>query len=288
MSWVRTFLAQPFVHFLLLGGLIFAAAEWRERTVANAAYEIEISESTTARLATLWEAKYARAPTAQEMDLILDDYIKEEIFYREALKLGLDSDDIIIRRRLAQKYAFLAEDLAPIETPSAETLRAWYDENPDPYLRPARVSFSHIYFSREASGEGQELEGALEILADLSAGTIDPDTWRELGDGFMLKRQYAAQSLRQIADVFGAEFAVTLFNVEVTNTWTGPVVSVYGVHLVRISRSEQSHMPTFEKVEAQVLKDFEAAQRLRADEAHYADLRARYQISTPISDASAP
>src|ERR1700746_2622433 len=173
-SLVRRWLREPLVHFLLAGALIFATYELlspaADRT--DRANQIVLTKDDLRQLAVHWLAQGRPAPTADEMRELVEQRVSEEILSREAVALGLDKDDEIIKRRLAQKMNFLAEDIAALQNPSDAELRAWYAQNSGRFALPSRTSFHHLYFSADrGSGARNAAAMALTRIADKPSDT---------------------------------------------------------------------------------------------------------------------
>lgn len=259
-------LREPLVYFLLAGVALFVLTG---ALSGDDARHIVVSDAERARLSAQWQAQMGRAPTDNELSALVEQWIREEIYYREAIAMGLDQDDVIIRRRLAQKLTFLTEDLATAEAPSRDMLRAFYEAHLDRYQEPARWTFSHRYFSGERREQPQaEARAALEVLAEGAAPT---------GDAFMLQQDYVGRSQREIAELFGREFAAALAELP-TGSWQGPVRSAYGWHLVRMDDRQPPRQLPFPEVVDRVAADYRQEARQEANEAYYQSLRARYEI----------
>ena len=209
-----------------------------------------------------------RPPTEEEARGLLEHWLKEEILYREAKKLGLDADDTIIRRRLAQKLTFLNEDLANAEPPTKEELEAYFREHSADYRIPERYSFEHRFFSGDRRENAQE---------DARKALGNPET---SGDPFILQRTYADRSAREIADLFGRSFAEGLAALESgrRDAWQGPVPSAYGWHIIRLTGRTPARDPRFEEVRDAVHRDLLQTRRREANEVFYQALRERYDI----------
>jgi hypothetical protein len=222
-----------------------------------------------------WQAQSGRPPNEQELTALVEDQVREEIFYREAVRRGLDDGDVLVRRRLAQKLSFLIEDLAAVEPPSDGELRRFHQERADRYAEPARMSFRHVFFSRDRRADAAaDATAALATvrLAAASAGTAAP-----VGDPFMLHSEYAGRSRQEIRELFGPEFAESLFSLEGSG-WQGPVRSSYGEHLVEVLARVDERTPPFEEVRQAVLRDFQQERREQANVEAYREMRSRYQV----------
>lgn len=261
------YLKDPLTLFLLFGFLIFAI-ERLTTDGAGADYLIEVTPGQQNRIFDQWQAQMGRPPTAQEATGLLDQWIREEILFREARKLGLDDDDTIIRRRLAQKLTFLNEDLANAEEPTEEDLTRYFEDHRGDYLIPERFSFEHRYFS---SDRRQDAEA--DARAALQSAEIS-------GDPFILQKSYADRSVREIGDLFGKAFAeaMTTLDSGQQSFWQGPIRSAYGWHLVRLTDRKPAREPLMTEVIDVVRRDYLQFQRRTANETFYQTLRARYEI----------
>jgi len=172
-------------------------------------------------------------PNKEQLDAMIDNYIREEISYREAKKIGLDKDDEIIRRRLSQKFDFVQTDLIEDEQPSETDLKEFYAKHPGLFQTETTVSFSHIYFSTDHSTDNKARQKALTVLQQLKKTDLHRAPGK--GDRFPLQYDYADQSALDIQQNFGEKAMLdTLFKAPI-NTWVGPVRSGYGWHLIFIS-----------------------------------------------------
>ena len=270
LRWV---LREPLSYFLMAGAALFALAEVAGDDDGR---RIVISAAERGRLADQWQAQMGRPPTATELEALIEQWIREEIYYREAIAMGLDENDVIIRRRLAQKLTFLTEDLATAEAPNEAALADYHQRHREHYLEPARWSFEHRYFSSERRERADADAG--EALARLQAGEGGGAVAQ--GDPFMLQRSYAERSQREIAEAFGREFAAAIVDLPV-GTWQGPVPSAYGWHVVKVEGRHSPRALPFAEVAERVAADLRQDQRRDANEAFYASLRGRYEIVRP-------
>ncbi|MEZ5559099.1 MAG: peptidylprolyl isomerase [Pseudomonadales bacterium] len=268
---MRRILREPLVYFLLAGGALFFVADLLRGDGTDRTIVIDSLERQ--RLIDQWQSQMGRPPSERELAGLIEQWIREEIYYREALALNLDRDDIIIRRRLAQKLAFLTEDLATASPAEDADLEAYYRANIDRYTEPERFTFSHRYFSSQRHADAQAAaRAALEIARGRPADAADLP-----GDPFMLQRAYAARSEREIAELFGRDFAASLASLE-TGAWNGPVQSAYGWHIVYVDARLPAEQLPFQTVRERVGNDLQQRRRSEANEAFYQSLRARYEI----------
>lgn len=266
-------LREPLVHFLGIGVVLFLA-DAALHDPAPVADTITVGRTQIASLRAQWASQMRRPPTAEELDGLIESHIREEVLYREALALGLDRDDTIVRRRLAQKLEFLVTDAALPETPDEAELRAYFEANQGHYAEPARVSFSHVYFSPDQRGPAAEAD-TLAALTELNqaGAAAAPDR----GDRFMLDSDYTEKSEDEVARDFGREFASRLFATE-TGSWQGPIASGYGLHLVRIGERTEARPSTLEAVRAAVTRDYLADRTREINAEAYRRLRERYEV----------
>ncbi len=263
MAWLR----DPLVLFLLVGSAIFFVADWFSE--ADIPYSIDVTDQDIQRLSDQWQMQMRRPPSSRELSGLVEQFVKEEIYYREARRLGLDANDTIVRRRMVQKLTFLTEDIATAVAPQEAELRAFYNDNIDTYRVPERISFRHRYFSSDRRENAQ---------ADAEAALQDVNV---SGDPFMLQREYAQRSAREIRDLFGREFADAIMQLQPAEQWQGPIKSAYGWHTVMVTNRLEATVEPFEQVRARVISDAQQATRRAANEAYYEDLKARYQITFP-------
>ncbi len=263
---------EPLLHFLIIGALIFVVFSIvNKEEAAVSGNKIVVSSAEIERLSDNWSKKWNRPPTETELKGLVESYIREKVYYREALALGLDQNDTILRRRLMQKMEFLSNDLAELNQPDDTALNKYFVDNQDKYKLPARVSFTHIYFSLDKRG-AKTAEDAKSVLSGLDA-LRSP----ERGDRFMLEYDFVQETPSEVARLFGSGFAEQLFTLE-TNTWQGPVESGYGLHLVRISEKIDSRIPELASVIDKVRTDFMFEQRQKMNKEIYEKFKERYEI----------
>lgn len=277
MTSLSRLVREPLLHFLVLGACLFVLFYQVTDPVDTAApNRIVITKADVDRLTTQWQRQWRRPPTDRELEGLVDAYIREEILYREALALGLDKDDVIVRRRLGQKLEFLFKDLAEQSDPGEGELERFLAENPDRYTLPGRLSFTHVYFNRDKRGAGTEKD-AEKTLDLLTSGTEDVDP-TSLGDRFLYQYRFDDQSAPQVARIFGSTFSERIAALDV-GEWRGPIVSGYGIHLVRIGERTEPRQPALSEVRDKVRWDVIAERRKEIDSAFYDELRQRYEVT---------
>jgi parvulin-like peptidyl-prolyl isomerase len=267
---------EPLVHFTILAGLLFVLLSGTgEQDTVPDDNRIVISAAEVDRMAVAWTQRWQRPPSEDEMAGMVREAIREQILYREAMALGLDRDDVVIRRHLRQKYEFVTQDLAYDTDPDEATLRAFYEAQPDRYAQSAQVTFSHILFSTDRRGAAAEADAAT-ALADLQSAT-GPEASDLLGDATSLPSGFEKISADEVEAMFGPDFAAALLRQE-AGRWSGPIPSGYGLHLVWVSERISGGPLAFETVRQRVRDDWVHEQRVAANEAIFLKLLERYEV----------
>lgn len=272
---------EPLVHFLLLGLLLFGINAFmnRGRLGVEASRQIVISLYDLRLMETYFESQWHRPPTVQELQALVEDRVREEVLYREGIAMGLDKDDTIVKRRIAQKLQFLAEDVAAAHEPSTDELKAWFEKNKEKFALPSRYSFRHLYFSPDTRGKNAQ-EDAARALARIAGQPEDSKQTTPLADRFMFQDYYADRTPEAIAKEFGPQFAVALEKLE-PGAWRGPVESGYGWHLLFVTTVMPGRIPAFEEIEPDVKTAWLGEQKQQAWEKAYAEMRTKYSVLLP-------
>lgn len=286
-SVLARWLREPLLHFAVLGGVIFAVAAWRDRArpEENSATRIEVTAGTIAWLREGYAKQWNRAPEEDELRGLVNDHLREEVLYREGLTLGLDRDDTIVRRRMAQKMEFLTQDVATAVEPDEATLRKYFDQNAPRYAKAVRVSFRHVFFSKERRGSKVEADAG-RALAELAKGASD----ESMGDPFLREHEFTDANANEIAAALGREFAEKVV-VTPAGEWRGPIASTYGLHLVRVSGRKDPQAVVFEAARDTVKRDFSEERRRTANDDLLERLKAQYRITVDeaaLRGAAAP
>jgi parvulin-like peptidyl-prolyl isomerase len=260
-SWLRRSIGwvvrEPFFQFVALGAMLFAASEYLEAR-SNFA-RIEISRAQVEGIKNNYRLQYGASPTAEQLNALIDQFVKEEVFYHEALRLKLDQDDEIIRRRLVQKYEFLQQDLGTPQDPSEADLRAFYQLHTKHYEIPERLTFSHVFFSIDRSNDDGAKARAVRALAvlDREGVTRAPDD----GDSFPGAVDYAGATPTQVRRAFGSSsLSDEVFKIA-PGYWAGPFRSGFGWHLVYVATHEPAGVAAFDDVRDAVRRDYVDAER---------------------------
>ena len=271
---------EPLVHFLLIGFALFGTYDWLHRgELTSVSRQIVLTLDDLQQLNISFESQWQRPPTPDEFSRMVEDKIQEEILYREGLAMGLDKDDTIVRRRMAQKVQFLAEDVAAAHEPMTKELKAWYQKNGDKFAMPSRLSFRHLYFSPDRRGQRTH-DDAVNTLTQISGQPEDSTLAASLADPFMLQDYYADRAPEQLAKEFGPEFAQAISNLK-SGSWQGPIESGYGWHLVFVTSLVPGRIPAFEEVEADVKTAWLGDQKQQAWRKAYDSMRAKYTVLLP-------
>jgi hypothetical protein len=268
---------SPLLHFLIIGAAIYGASVLLAPAAPQDSGDtIRVSAGHIQWMEDSWTQRWNRPPTPAERQGLIDAHVRETVLYREALAMGLDADDVIIRRRLAQKLEFLFADLADTTPPTDEELRAHFDEHIEQYCEPEILTMTHVFIDPDRRGD-RTLDDAADMLVQLQGAEDPTEAASELGDPFMLQRYYPQRSNAELSKLFGREFAASVFALPV-GKWHGPVLSGYGTHLVYVHDRLQSPPPTFDLVRERVLVDVQDARRELINEECYQALLARYEI----------
>jgi peptidyl-prolyl cis-trans isomerase C len=272
---------EPLLHFLLLGLLLFGAHAYfqRGRGGVESSKQIALTLDDLRTMDMYFQSQWHRQPTPAEFQAMVEDKVREEVLYREALAMGLDKDDTIVKRRMAQKMQFLAEDVAAAHEPSTAELKAWFDKNTKQFAQPSRYSFRHLYFSPDKRGKNAE-EDAAKALAKIAGQPEDSKSAAAVGDSFMFQDYYGDRTPEAIAKEFGPQFAVALEKLK-PGSWQGPVESGYGWHLVFVDSVIPGRIPAFEEIEPDVKIAWLGEQKAQAWHKAYAAMRAKYSVFLP-------
>ncbi len=267
-------LREPLFQFIVLGCLVWVGVGYvRDR---QNRYSIHIGQAEQSRIAATYAQQFGQLPTADQMQRLVDRYVREEVFLREGLALNLDKDDEIVRRRIVQKYEFLQTDLVVPDRPPADVLDQWFERNKLNYQTPERVAFTHVYFSVDRDGEEGAKARALIVLERLrqSKAARAPS----LGDAFPGPSDVSALTPMEANRLFGkSELSEHLFKLPVEQ-WSGPYRSGYGWHAVYVTGHLQPELPPLTKVYDRVLSDYLDEQRQTLEAKMFQKLRSKYTI----------
>ena len=279
-SPLRKLLREPLLHFLLIGVALFLLFGWRSGPASlpggpsgPQATRIVVNQSDIDQMIETFARTWQRPPTKEEAKSLVEDLVRNEIYYREALAIGLDRDDAVIRRRMRQKMEFIFEDLSALVEPTDADLQTFLKKHSEQYLVDPQVSFKHIYVNAAKRGKNADSD-ARQILSQLNEG-VDPDT---VGDPFLLESEIRLSPAWDIRKQFGEEFTRSLLELPPAR-WTGPVRSGFGLHLVLVTKRVGGRLPDLKEVREKVKQDWAVERQKELKDAAYAKLRERYSIT---------
>ena len=274
---MRRWLREPLVHFLVLGALLFGAYGWLHRhdpgSWDTGVGPVRITAKEVAFLAQNWVAQQQRAPTADELHALIAGYLKEELLNREAREMALDQNDLIIRRRLAQKVEFVVDNSSRLAPPTEDDLRRYYQANLVSYQTRAQVSFVQIFFNTQSRPNA--VVDAKAAFARLSRGGAS--VLRGIGDPFPLDAEVRAEVSQVVAGQFGDAFAKAVFALK-PGAWQGPIASSFGEHLVLVTEAQPARQIPFAEAEPQVREDLRAEQQRAGSQQYYGSLLKKYHV----------
>jgi hypothetical protein len=269
---------EPLLYFFLLGAVTFGVHAYIRIALnnQNERYEVQITSSDVDWLRNRYNKLMSREPTPDELQGLIDSMIREEILYREAITMGLDERDTVVRRRLAQKMEFLFKDLADMAQPTEVQLVDYFRENQNRYRIPAEYTFRHVFFSSDKRPENARSD-AKAALEKFQHQTISSEDIINLGDPFMQGIAFEGQTPDQVARIFGIKFCESIGTLK-TNQWQGPVKSSYGWHLMFIDKLIPASTPEFEQVRSNVQIDYLSQNRDNVNRQVYKDISSQYSI----------
>jgi len=274
---MKRLLREPLLHFLLLGVALFGVYALARGKSPNRTSQIVVTQSQIEQLVIGFTRTWQRQPTQEELAGLVEDRIREEVLYREAMSMGLDRDDTIVRRRLRQKLEFLIPDLASqIAPPTERELEAYLQQHADKYRGAPTVSFEQVFFDRERRGKSVSTDAvaALTRLNGPGGSAVNLDT---VGDASLLPIELTRSQESEVARLFGGTFSEGLVKVP-PGRWVGPLESSYGLHLVLVREQVPGRAPEMASVREAVLRDLQAERRQQALDAAYAKFRRRYAV----------
>ena len=275
---IKRILREPLLHFLVLGVLVFLAYDQLGGDAPPRPDEIIIDAARVEMLQNQFERTWQRPPTPSELVNVVDSWLRDEIFYREGLALGLDQGDPVVRRRVAQKMDFISEGLL-VEPPDEPELQSWFEEHAERYRVDPVFTLQQVYF--DPGRFDDEWAGAVAAARAALASSAEP----EAVSSALLPANLTDASAREVSRLFGPDFANALADAPV-GRWHGPVQSGYGVHLVRVEKRIPGRVPTLAEVRDEVERDLLAQRRETANDSLYESLKSRYTVR--YEDVAAP
>jgi hypothetical protein len=272
---MKKLIREPFIHFVLLGAAIFVAYHFLSARVDNQPGKILITQGDVTSMMIGFSRTWQRPPTREELDGLIRDRVREEVYYREAVAMGLDRDDPIIRRRLQQKLAFVTDDVAAVAEPTNAELADYLKTHAASFGVDRRVTFSQVYLDPNKQGE-HLASNANELLTQLRQQGRGADL-SSLGDPFLLEHRFLATPDMEIAKQFGEKFAAKVANAPI-GQWFGPVESGYGTHLVFVEERTEGRQPELADVRDAVRREWTNTRRLESNEKFFQNLLKHYEV----------
>jgi parvulin-like peptidyl-prolyl isomerase len=274
---VASLAREPLLHFVAIGTLLFAAYGWvsnGKSATETADRRVAITEGHLRWVTETWSRQWQKQPSPEELRGLLKDLLKEELLAREARELGLDVDDTIVRRQLAQKMRFVIEDTSRLDEPSEDELRRLQASHPERFDQPSRITFLHVFFNEttRANAAGDARQTLLEL-----ASADDTMRVEESGDRLLVEPEINDAEQSEVEAQFGEEFARGVFGLAPGN-WQGPIRSTYGLHLVRVLEKTPARQRPFLEARAQLLAYWREERRRELEERYFAELNRKYHI----------
>lgn len=267
----KKLIREPLIHFLLIGLALFIIFDVMNEAASDDPSNIQVSQGKIDVLAANFSKTWMREPSEDELNGLIDGYIRDEVYYREALALGLDQDDMLIRRRLRQKLEFILEDVVAQLTPTDEELTVFMNEQSDQFSVQPQMSFTQVYLNVDKRDDIQN--DATQLITRLTAGENPND----LGDSLMLPSSYGLLTQAEIERKFGGEFAQSLSRVS-AGKWVGPIPSAFGAHVVRVNDIQPGRKLALDEARDKVLSEWQLAKRKTLQDETFQELKQNYNI----------
>lgn len=252
---MKKLLREPLLHFLLIGAALFAVFEMvNDRSPGNSDNHIVVSAGRIAQLENIFTKTWQRSPTVEELKGLVDDFILEEIYYRQAVAIGIDRDDTVIRRRLRQKFEFLTDDMAAAAIPGVEELASYLAANPDIFMRDTTYTFEQVYINADRPGVDLESKVASKLSALRDGKAVE-------GDSGLLPTFFNQIPRRAVDSNFGSDFSTRL-DLLPLKEWHGPIESGLGLHLIRMGTRGEGTLPELAEIRPIVEREWAHDKRL--------------------------
>ena len=278
-SLVTSLMRKPLFHFILIGALIYVFYGYFNEKAAESVESdltITVTQGEIKFMEDSWQKRWNRPPTEEEKDGFINAYIKEMVFYRVALEMGLDKNDVMIRRLLGQKVQFITNDLIKPQEPGENELKVYFKNNIDSYTLPEWITMTQIFFDPDLRDDKTltDAENTIGLLKKIDINSVNPNDY---GDRLMLQNHYPNLTEAEIARLFGSEFAKSIIELK-TNEWHGPILSGYGPHILYLHSRQKSDPPDFDKVRDLVLENWIEEKKKELNDLYYKGLLARYDV----------
>lgn len=285
MSLLSKILREPLVHFVLIGAVVFGLYALVGERLEKPQDRIVLTEGRVQQLAQVFAKTWQRPPSSEELHGLVDAYVKEEVYYREALKLGLDRDDTLIRRRMQQKMEFVTEPSDELLRADDAALQAYLHSHKAEFRVEPRFAFEQVFLNPEKTGAAASVraEQMLTVLKASERDGVPPD----VGDPTLLPAEMPLSPLSGIARNFGEPFAAKLTDLP-EKEWAGPIKSPYGLHLVRVTERIDSYDPQLTKVRGAVAQKWRTEKRDEFQKQSYDQFLAEYEVVLPAAKTAPP
>lgn len=278
---IKKIIQEPLIHFVLIGAAIFFIYNVMNADAKTSSGEnIVIADSDIDRIVEIYERTWSQSPDEKTLQALVQSHVDQEIMYLEGLKLNLDHNDEIIKRRLVQKYEFLVKDLSTADVATDDDLEAFYQDYKERYQSPRKVSFHHFYFSPDRHDNPKEL--ATKAIENWSTSQIEKDQYRDGSDPFFISSPQQSQTKDQLWQNFGKRFGDELMKVSYIG-WYGPIESGLGWHVLYIDDIELPQQAPFDQVKDDVQKDYQEQQLIDYNQKIMESLRAEYNVQYDLS-----
>ena len=278
---MKRLIREPFLHFLLLGALIFIAHRFFSKRIDDEPQRIVITQGQITSMVIVFSRTWQRPPTQEELEGLIRDRVREEVYYREALSMGLDRDDTIIRRRLQQKLEFVTDDVTTPAEPTDADLAAYLKAHADGFHVDRKFTFSQVYLDPSKHGE-RLTQDANQLLIQLQQKGRDVDFY-SLGDAFLLEHRFESAPATEISKQFGDKFVAKLADVPI-GQWLGPVESGYGIHLVFVEQRIEGRLPELAEIRDAIRRELTNARRVESNEKFFQNLLKHYDVVVETID----
>jgi hypothetical protein len=269
---IRKLLGEPMLHFLLIGIAFFGAYRWVSPGDTGGG-RIVITQGVVDDLVSQYVTARGREPSTTELNHLIESYVRDEILYREGVRLGLERDDIVVKRRVRQKIEMIAEEDASTRAPTDADLSAYLTANRARFAQPAILTFEQVFIGESTSGPG--VVHAVSLTREALRKGADSE---QLGKPTLLPHQMTRTPADLVARDFGASFAAALEKLPI-GEWIGPIDSSFGAHYVRVSDRTPAVTPQLAAVRDHVVREWENERRQRARNDAYAKMRSEYAVS---------
>ena len=283
INWIK----QPVVQFMLVGLVMFLVNTYilqaKDADKVDE-YKVYLTSGEVNSMREMWTSRWQRPPTKDELQGMINQRVEEAILFREAVKIGLNKNDNIIRQRMAQKLEFLSNDLVKPDSATAEEVQVYFEQNIKKYTTPANITITQLFINPKLHGDQLEKEVNMRLK---KLNHLDPSSNKinQYRDQFSLQTYFPDKSQLDLAKLFGSEFAASVFDLE-TDEWMGPVNSQYGAHLVYISHKNLAVVPEFETVQDRVAGDLQRENQIALNNLYLEGILSRYEVI--IEDGAIP